>query len=312
MFPASPHLPFLSTSGNRPQYINLTLALPPSVFFSTNAMKICGACVRELPEVSFSEEQRGLRQSIRRCEECVGAGNQLVLMKKGRTRPEGDDCPICQLPIPLDFKQSSFNVCCMKKVCHGCFLAAQKRGMNDCPFCRTPTPKKSQILAMIRKRVAAGDPVAIYFLGTKYHYGKYSLEKDVTRAVELYERAAKLGVKEAHYNLGALYANGTDVEKDMDKAFRHYEAAAMCGHVSARHNLGCEEFEAGNYDLALRHDLISAKMGHENSLNNVKISFIDGLATKADYAAALRGYQKAVEEMSSPDREEAKALPLLA
>ena len=35
--------------------------------------------------------------------------------------------------------------------------------------------------------------------------------------------------------------------------------------------------------------------------------FIGSLATKADYAVALRGYQSAVEEMRSPDREEALA-----
>ena len=94
----------------------------------------------------------------------------------------------------------------------------------------------------------------------------------------------------------------------MAKAFQHYEAAAMCGHVSARYNLGCEEHHAGNYDLALQHWMISAKMGHENSLNKVKVLFTKGLATKADYAAALRRYQNAVEEMSSTDRDEAKSL----
>ena len=49
-------------------------------------------------------------------------------------------------------------------------------------------------------------------------------------------------------------------------------------------------------------------MGHEKSLNKVKHLFMNGLATKADYAAALRGYQDAVEEMSSPERDEAKSL----
>ncbi|EJK46112.1 hypothetical protein THAOC_35240 [Thalassiosira oceanica] len=129
------------------------------------------------------------------------------------------------------------------------------------------------------------------------------------RAVELYERAADLRVSAAHYNLGVLYAEGTDVEKDMDKAFRHYETSAMTGgHVPARYNLGCIERNAGNYDLALQHMLISAKLGHDHSLTNVKDSFMAGLATKADYAAALRGYQSAIEEMSSPERAEAKAL----
>ena len=49
----------------------------------------------------------------------------------------------------------------------------------------------------------------------------------MTRAVELYERAAELGVKEAHFSLGVLYREGTVVEKDIAKSFRHYEVAAM-------------------------------------------------------------------------------------
>ena len=82
----------------------------------------------------------------------------------------------------------------------------------------------------------------------------------------------------------------------------------MCGHVSARFNLGYQETDAGHYDLALQHFLISATMGHENSLIMVKRLFMKSLATKPDYAAALRGYQHAVEEMSSTDRAEAKTL----
>ena len=82
----------------------------------------------------------------------------------------------------------------------------------------------------------------------------------------------------------------------------------MSGHVSARYNLGCRDYNAGNHDLALQHWMISAKMGHEKSLGNIKDMFMHGLATKADYAESLRGYQSAVEEMNSPDRDEAKSL----
>ncbi|EJK46608.1 hypothetical protein THAOC_34716, partial [Thalassiosira oceanica] len=166
----------------------------------------------------------------------------------------------------------------------------------------------SQILDMVGKRVDVGDPMAIYNLGTKYDFGRYGLEKDVTKAVELYERAAELGVKEAHYNLGVLYANGAGVEKDMAKAMRHYEAAVMCGHVPARFNLGNIEGKAGNHVIALQHMMISAKLGHEYSLNTVKRMFMAGLATKDEYAASLRGYQNAIKDMSSSDRDEAKAL----
>ena len=267
---------------------------------------ICGACQRELPEDAYSEEQRGRRQSIRRCEECVAAGNQLVLMKKGRERPEEDECPICNLLLPLDVKQSFSKACCIKKVCKGCTLAARKRGMKDCPFCRTHTPNNgSEILAMTQKRVDAGDPMAIYYLGQQYDFEGHGLEKDVAKAVELYERAAELGVKEAHYCLGFLYSKGTDVEKDTAKAIRHYEAAAMKGDVLARHNLGWEEYATRNNDIALQHWMIAASLGDQDSLNNIKVLFMAGLATKAEYAAALRGFHNATEEMRSPNREEA-------
>ena len=54
--------------------------------------------------------------------------------------------------------------------------------------------------------------------------------------------------------------------------------------------------------------MVSAKMGFEISLNNIKGTFMEGLATKAQYAEALRGYQEALEETKSPQREEARAL----
>ena len=270
--------------------------------------RICGACERELPDGSYSEEQWTRRQSTRRCDECVAAGNQLELMKKGRTRSEEDDCPICQLPQPIERMRSTFRFCCMKRVCDGCILAADKRGMTDCPFCRAPAPEgDSQALAMIQKRVDAGDPVAIWHLGYQYAVGGYGLQKDVTRATELYERAAELGEQKAHFSLGYLYGLGEGVAKDTAKAIRHFEAAAVKGDAYARNSLGVLEYNAGNYDLALQHYMIAAKLGDQDALCNVKTLFVNGLATKADYAGALRGHQSAVEDMRSSDREEALA-----
>ena len=54
--------------------------------------------------------------------------------------------------------------------------------------------------------------------------------------------------------------------------------------------------------------MISAKMGDQDSLNKIKDMFTKGLATKAQYAEALKGYQNASEETKSPQREEAKVI----
>ena len=60
----------------------------------------------------------------------------------------------------------------------------------------------------------------------------------------------------------------------------------------------CVEGDVRNYDLALQHFPMTAKLGIEHSLSDM---FVKGLATKADFAVALHGYQSSVEEMRSPD-----------
>ncbi|EJK72269.1 hypothetical protein THAOC_06210, partial [Thalassiosira oceanica] len=113
---------------------------------------------------------------------------------------------------------------------------------------------------------------------------------------------------DALFNLGLAYRYGEGVEQDMGKAVEFYEKAAMQGHVMSRNNLGISEVGKGNHDRAVRHLLISAKMGHENSIGAIKEMFVAGVATKEQYAEALKGYQNALEEMKSHDRDEAKRL----
>jgi len=73
--------------------------------------------------------------------------------------------------------------------------------------------------------------------------------------------------------------------------------------IESRYGLGFHESSKGKDGRALRHYLISAKMGHETSLNMVKKMFMNGIATKAQYTEALNCYQDAVEETKSPERQ---------
>ncbi|EJK65559.1 hypothetical protein THAOC_13567 [Thalassiosira oceanica] len=232
------------------------------------------------------------------------------LLNEGHERWEGDRCPICYLYIglPVD-KHVKMNICCMKRVCNGCSLAARQRGLRGCLFCRTPRPSdEASTLAMIQKRVRKGDAAAINHLGNKHYNGQLGLTKDVPRAFELWTEAAELGSVDAHSNLGALYYIGDGVEEDKPRGIRHWQQAAMKGHVSGRYFLGVAEFNKGNHGLAVQHWVICAKMGCEKSLNDIKEMFMEGQATKAQYAEALRGFGDAVEEMKSHHREEAKRL----
>ncbi|EJK45179.1 hypothetical protein THAOC_36225 [Thalassiosira oceanica] len=197
------------------------------------------------------------------------------LMSSGHELPEKYTCPLCCLPIALPIpKHSKFKSCCMKRVCDGCILASRQRGMGSmCAFCRAPTPdSEAAILAQVRKRVDAKDPAATELLASTYYRGNDGLQQDIPRAIELCTEAALLGDLDAHFNLGRMYFCGKGVEKDEARGIRHWKHAAI-----------------------------------QDSLHEIKDMFMEGDATKAQYAEALKGYQNALEESKSPQREEAKA-----
>ena len=272
-------------------------------------LKSCTAC--RLVKYCGVDCQRAHRKQHKKvCKQRVAELKDERLYSQGLERHEGHFCPICSLPIPLPMhKHSVINACCMKRICKGCNVAAKLRGMLDCAFCRTPCPDNdADRLAMVQARVAKKDPAAIHDLGLNYYHGKLGLAKDVRKAVELWTEAAQLGSIEALFDLGIVYRSGEGVQQDEAKAVQLWSKAAMQGHVESRYNLGCREENKGNYGRAVRHYLISAKMGYKDSLEGIKDIFMAGLATKEQYAEALRGYQDAVEEMKSHDRDEAKRL----
>ncbi|EJK64110.1 hypothetical protein THAOC_15187 [Thalassiosira oceanica] len=272
-------------------------------------LKQCTAC--RLVKYCGVDCQRAHRKLHKKaCKQRAAELKDEQLYSQGLERPEGDFCPICTLHIPFPMEENSLvMVCCMKRVCRGCGLAALKRGMRDCAFCRTPMAGHvADKLSMVLARVAKKDPEGINQLGSKYFFGELGLQKDTKKAVELWtEAAAELGSIEALFCLGNAHHEGEGAQQDKAKGAEFYMKAAMQGHTESRYNLGVIEGEKGNHHRAVRHFMISAKMGHENSVENVKRAFMGGFATKEQYAEALKGYQEAVEEMKSHDRDEAKA-----
>ena len=281
---------------------------------SSDAVKLkkCNAC-HLVKYCSVDCQKIHRKQHKGACKKRAAELKDEQLYGQGLERPEGDSCPICTLPVPIPMAgHAKFFTCCMKMVCYGCGLAAQKRGMLEtCPFCRAPIQHYSDSakLAKIQKRVDAKDPAATSFLANNYCMGGCGLQVNVPRAVELWKKAVELGSIEANYELGAVYATGEGgvVVQDKVKAARYFELAAMHGHVEARHCLGTHELRMGKYERAIRHYLISAKMGCEKSLSNIKSLFAAGQATKLQYAEALKGYQNAIKETNSLERVEAKS-----
>ena len=274
-------------------------------------LKNCTACfLVKYCSVDCQKIHRKLHKKA--CKQRAAELKDEKLYGQGLERAELDFCPLCLLAIPMPMHEhSAFYTCCMKAVCKGCAIAAFKRGLiGTCPFCRAPQEKNDEeTLRRIQKRVVARDPEATRRLGDHHLVGKYGLEKSESRAIELWSEAAELGSTAAHYKVGTAYYYGRyGVSQDRAKGIRNWESAAMQGHALSRSKLALAELEDGNDDRAVRHLMIAAKMGHKESLDVIKGFFTDGVATRAQYAEALKGYQNAVEEMKSPDRDVVAAM----
>ena len=228
-----------------------------------------------------------------------------LLFKQPESNHYGD-CPLCCLPLPIDAEKSTLMSCCSKQICKGCNYANQNRELEGrlqqkCVFCRKPMPNTDEeINELWMKRIEVNDPVAICEMGTE----KFK-EGDYKSAFEYWTKAASMGGVKAHYQLSCLYQNGRGVEKDEKKELHHLEEAAIGGHHLARYNLGCVEEENGRVDRAAKHYIIAAKLGYDTSLELVKNLYKDGLVSKEDFEAALRGHYAAIEATKSPQREEA-------
>ena len=244
------------------------------------------------------------RQHKRECKKRVAEIFDETLF---RQPPLGEDCPICFLPLPLMSTGSKYQTCCGKVICSGCVHAVNKMDPDKkCPFCRVPGPESDEeFIERVEKRVEMGDANGIYNIGCFYYQGKYCMTQDRAKALELWHRVGELGSSEAYNNIGYAYDHGEGVERDDEKAKHYYELAGIGGDVRARYNLGIDEKNEGNMSIALKHFMIAVGCGHDESLKVVREFYVNGHATKDDYAKALRAYQKYLDGIKSAQRDEA-------
>ena len=281
--------------------------------------KICACCgITEIDEIKLNECPTC--QSVRYCsdkcqeehrqqhsEECEKRRYE-VLFRQPESTHLGD-CQICFLPLPLDRKKYMFYTCCSKDVCKGCIYANVMSNINDlakawsCPFCRTPgADDKEENRREMMKRIEANDPAAMAEMG-----GDYYREGDYSGAFNYFSKAAKLGDLDAHYQLGVMYREGNGVGKDEEKEVFHLEKAAVGGHPGARHNLGVIEGNNGSIERAVKHFIIAANLGWDDSMKALWKEYSAGHITKKDLESVLRTHQAAVDATKSSQREKGEA-----
>ena len=219
------------------------------------------------------------------------------------------DCPICCLPFPVDDNKYVYHSCCSKSICKGCTFSNAKRLIEErldhtCPFCRSEIRRSDikQPSQKMMKRVQANDPSAISEIGIiRCQEGNHA------EALQYFTKAAELGHANAHCNLSIMYRKGEFVEKDEKKFLYHAEEAAIKGHLGARCGLAEYEMEKFRPDRAVKHLTIAANLGHDNSMEALKIAYKGGMVSKEDFASALRAHKAAADEMKSPQRDAVEA-----
>ena len=223
--------------------------------------------------------------------------------------PPKEDCPICFLRMPSLCTGRNYMTCCGKVICCGCIHAIDEIDEEEkCPFCRVPAPEDEEMAEREKKRVEAGDVIAIHYLANNYRDGTYGFPQNYKKALELWHRAGELGYADAYCSIGNAYDRGQGVEVDKKKSVHYFELSAVRGCEVARKNLGCIEECAGNIDRALRHHMISVRSGYTGSLDIIKELYTYGHATtKEDYMKALQLYQEYLDEIKSPQRDKAAA-----
>ena len=280
-----------------------------------DGLKKCGAC--ELVRYCGAACQRAHRpQHKRECKKRAAELHDEALFKQP---PSQEECPICFLEPPFAQHSIAFKSCCGKIICSGCMYAeakTQSGGRPVCPFCREPKPcSYEEAHKRLERRVKLNDTMAIFMMGRNYFHGEQGLQQDNQKGLELLHRAAELGSITAHYDLGCVYYYGMNrVDVDKKKANYYWEIAAMSGHIGARYNLGVLEGDIGNLHRAMKHYMLSASAGDDDSLKMVQTGYRhgfvtkdDGIVSKDDFEKILRAHKKSNDELKSEWRDKAAA-----
>jgi len=236
-------------------------------------------------------------------------------------------CPLCREPLDVN-AQYSFRTCCCRYTCTRCADAIK----DACPLCDATLPgSTAEILAMLRKHVAARNPAAIRQLGVCYAHGRLGLASSHKKASQLYAKAVNLGdafavnylafelmrgrgtkmdrkkavslyrrgadhpatAGRADTALGDAYYHGYGVARDLDGACRHYMRAARAG-------VGAAEFMLS---------IMYAKGEGVARADNVASSHYLNRAARHRDPNAIRIIEDLVRQKTAAEKAKAEALP---
>lgn len=158
---------------------------------------------------------------------------------------------------------------------------------------RSPALEK-RIFADTLKSARIGLREAQYEVGLMYANGS-GVARDIGQALSWIEQAAEKGLASAQYLLATRYASGSDVELDTQKALFWFQKAADQGHAKALYRLG-RLYESPHLELAKSCLLRAAEMGLAEAQFALASNYFEAKGLESDQHKGMFWLHKAAEQ----------------
>ena len=185
---------------------------------------------------------------------------------------------------------------------------SEKKGLRFeeqiCAFCRRPEDENP--IKSLKKLTKKKNPTAFIRMGIHYKEGDGDFQSD-TKALEMFICSAELGHADAYSAIGIWYQGlGTVLERDLSKALEYYEIAAKKGSVHA--HLTLAHLLKGDNNKRIKHLTVAARAGDKEAMDKLMKFYRDKELSKEELSQTLRAFQASTNEMKSKDRDDARLL----
>ena len=166
-------------------------------------------------------------------------------------------------------------------------------------------PRNNELsLKWLNKSAESGNPIGQEVLGDTLLHGRNGVEKNLSKAYELFMKASARGNYWADNQLGSMYRYGLYVGKNLSEAFRYFQFAAGKGNPPAQANLAdlyrLGEGTPKNPDLAFQWALKSSEQKWPGGFNVLGLLFRDGIGVRQDSERAISLLKDAIATKRSP------------
>ncbi|HGM9948735.1 TPA: tetratricopeptide repeat protein [Providencia rettgeri] len=163
------------------------------------------------------------------------------------------------------------------------------RGTNMLAMLKEDQGKKDEAIELYQKAAKLGSSSADYNLGILYKY-----KNDYIKAREMFEIAIKdHNSSNAMMSLGDLYSDGRGVEKNIELAEKLYKESIQAGNDFAITRLGNLYSDLEHYDKAIKCYELAIKKGDPAAMNSMGLLYQHGFGVKRDINKAVKLYQDA-------------------